>query len=113
MTAAHRRAGTAASVRLLGPAAIWALHFFALYAAQTVFCTWAGAAVSMLFVIAAGLAAASVLVWLMSAPMRAGQGGEATRFVDLAGFALSALSLCAIVWQTLPALLLPSCTPPL
>lgn len=100
---------------LAGPI-IWAAHYLSIYTVNGIACarpalhgTWAGIPVSSWITIAASLLAlvAMALVYLRQRtrmpPM------ENPGFLPWLAGALSLLSGVAVVWETIPVLLLPAC----
>lgn len=97
---------------------VWALHFFGLYVLVAVGCTqgWADVPLLGTSLLRVLLAAASLLAlgWIGGLLWRAGgglrrRGGEDLLSVAAAGGAW--LALIAVLWASLPALLLPMCSP--
>jgi hypothetical protein len=100
---------------LAGPI-IWAGHYLFIYAVNGVACArpalhaaWAGVPVSSWIIIAASVAAlvAMGLIYLRlrtRMPQLADPG-----FLPWLAGALSLLSAVAVVWETIPALLVPAC----
>ena len=92
---------------LYGPI-IWGLQFLIVYASESLFCLHGpGAAAHRSFVGATSLLAAAAVVWVL-ARQRARGGSDAAR----TGRRLALLSLVAIAWTALPAVLIASCTFP-
>lgn len=101
---------------LAGPL-IWAAHFLFIYAVNGVNCarpalhdTWLGLSAPLWIIVAASLLALLAMAviflrhyWRM--PRTATVG-----FVPWLAGALSLLSAVAIVWETMPVLLVPACT---
>ena len=113
MTMTQARRGATSAALLLGPGFIWSMHFLLLYASQSVFCTWLERSMSMMFVAVATAVAVVPLVLLIVRPMRGGGADTSAAFIDRTAAVLAFLSLCAVVWQTLPTFILPSCVAPL
>jgi hypothetical protein len=95
---------------------VWATHFLVMYAAETLICT-AGSSGGRYFipvaVVATAVAVASLLylmtrrlVWIRPNDPTAGDG---SLFLQATSIALSAVSMLAVLWVALPALLLPAC----
>jgi ABC-type xylose transport system permease subunit len=108
----------------LGGLLVWAAHFALLYGGQTAFCTGATAGWSATGLRIAGLAltaaAVAVLLVLAGRPRLHSHGGcergraadaESARFLRHVGIACAALALLAMLWATIPLLLLPACGP--
>ncbi|MBV7486861.1 hypothetical protein [Bordetella sp. BOR01] len=103
-------------VPLLAGPLVWAVHFVFIYAANGVFCArpalyglWVDAALSVWAMGAAAvlaIAAIALIYWRQQA--RWPQTDEPGFFRWVAG-ALSLLAVIAIIWQTLPVLLVPAC----
>lgn len=89
---------------LLGGLIVWAAQFFLLYAVGSIFLTTTTA---RLLTGAATVAAIAADVWLLSqarrAWVRATDGLQ--RWLDYCGGVLAGLSIIAVSWQGLPALL--------
>lgn len=91
---------------MLGGPIVWAVHFFVLYAIASVFLTSTLARILVLVVSALCLAADA---WLLRAalPIARSSGSEEfgrwTAHIAALG---AALSLVAVAWQSLPALLI-------
>lgn len=102
-------------VMLAGPI-IWAVHFLFIYAVNGVACarpamhdTWAGLSVSSWIIVAASLLAlcAMALIYLRHharMPQLAHPG-----FLSWLAGGLNLLSAVAVVWETMPVLLVPAC----
>ncbi|MEJ1158697.1 hypothetical protein [Prosthecomicrobium sp. N25] len=104
---------------LLGGLIVWGLHFGAIYAANTILCTFHGGGppvggFSAVQAIVAGatLAAAAAL---LSIAAFAGAGGRGTtdpetgRFVVRVTRGAALLALLAVAWNALAAFVLPAC----
>ena len=100
---------------LAGPL-IWAVHFLFIYAVNGVNCarpalqiSWAGLPLSSWIIVVASMAALTAMV-LIHLRHRANRppGGRPEFRLWLAG-ALSLLSAVAIVWETLPVLMMRHC----
>lgn len=100
---------------LAGPL-IWAAHFMFVYAVNGLLCarpgfaaTWLGGSISSwIIVIASLIAVAGMSLAYLRVRTRPPQVNDPAFVVWLAG-ALSALSAIAVIWETLPALLVPPC----
>ena len=97
---------------LAGPA-IWAIHFFVLYASEGFLCAagpWAAAdAVRLISLTATTIAVAALLVFLGVQRQRPA-AIEAVAYRDIS-MGLAVMALLAVIWSALPAILLPVCTP--
>ena len=89
---------------MLGGMIVWAVHFFALYIVASVFLTTPLARVLTLLVTLACLAADGALLWLALKARRETADSPARWAITLAAL-LAALSIVAVFWQGLPALL--------
>jgi len=100
---------------LAGPI-IWAAHFLFIYSVNGIACArpalhgaWAGLPVSSWIIVAAGLAALAAMALIhLRLRTRAPPIGHPGFLAWLAG-ALSLLSAVAVVWETIPVLLVPAC----
>lgn len=104
------------SFMLAGPI-IWAVHFLFIYSVNGVNCarpglsgTWMEAPVPVWIIVAASVLAlvamaAAFLFRRSSMPPTAGR-----EFIPWLAAGLSLLSALAVVWETLPVLLVPACT---
>jgi hypothetical protein len=95
-------------VPLSGPA-IWAAHFFAVYAAEGVLCSQAKWAVPPVWL---GLTTVALTV-LLAVVLRAPQFrlSDETGAVTVLTGPLAVLSAIAVCWSAVPLFLLPACTP--
>ena len=113
-----------AFILALGGLLVWAAHFTLLYGAQTAFCTVSPDSWSDTGLRIAGLAltavAVGVLLGLAGRPRLHTQAGshrgsakdrDSARFLRQVSMAGAALALLAVVWATVPLLLLPACGP--
>ncbi len=82
---------------------VWAGHFLATYAAESLFCSRGSASGHFLLVVAATVLA----LGLLARPLLRGPGRVFARQVQ---FSLAVLSLIAIGWTVLAALMLPACS---
>ena len=91
---------------MLGGLLVWTAHFFAVYAAASIFPgDWRANAIALAATFA-GLAADGLLLWwALKARRSAGEAFDGWTWRLAAGTA--ALSLLAVLWQGLPALGLP------
>jgi hypothetical protein len=108
---------------MTGGLSIWAAHFALTYASQTMFCASVQPADASLLWAIEGIvtvgAGAALLVfarWLWARPRVAADApaadGQKAHFVRHVATAGIGLALLAIVWSTLPMLLLEPCGPP-
>ena len=98
---------------LTGPA-IWAAHFFGLYLTEAFLCPAPQAASQVhlitLVLTATGVAAlGALMLWQVLWKERSPDGNG--RFLRDVSMALAATSMLAVLWGSLPAMLLPACTP--
>ncbi len=106
-TAPLRRAGFA----LTGPV-IWAAHFLAVYASESVICRWGEPAAHDAIVAGATFFAIAAILLHAHRTVRksdAGKNSDAERFMRLTALALDGLSLIGVCWAGLAALLLGAC----
>ncbi|WP_114942924.1 hypothetical protein [Microvirga calopogonii] len=99
----------------------WAVQFTVIYGATSTLCgrEWAGAtilgvgsvhAIVLLTTLAALAIAALSLLWSRQVHGRLGEEAAAPdRFMSQAGTLISGLSLVVILWQGVPAFILPAC----
>lgn len=100
---------------LAGPL-IWGAHFLFVYGVNGVSCArptlgqiWLGASISSWIIAVAGVVAVAAMgVVYLRVRARPPHAGDPAFVIWLAG-ALSALSAVAVVWETLPVLLVPPC----
>lgn len=90
---------------LLGGLLIWAAHFFLLYAFASIFpgsdtARWLTIAVTL-----PALAADVTILWLAAVSWVERRPDELDRWILEVGATGAALSLIAVVWQALPAIL--------
>jgi hypothetical protein len=113
-----------AFILALGGLLVWAAHFALLYGVQTAFCTANPGGWSATGLRISGLAltavAVAVLFGLAGRPRLHTQAGshrgsakdtDSARFLRQVSMAGAALALLAVVWATVPLLLLPACGP--
>ena len=106
-TAPLRRAGFA----LTGPV-IWAAHFLAVYASESLACRWNEPAAHDAIVAGATFFAIAAILLHARRTVRntdTNGGCEAQRFIRLTALALDGLSLIGVCWAGLAALLLGAC----
>ncbi len=99
---------------------VWSLHFLAIYGVTALLCErqgsagWFGADVIPWFVAAATLVAALVLLATLAVAVRdlrrAAALPEPAKFVHWLGAAMAGLALLAVLWETLPVLMLAGCS---
>lgn len=93
-------------VFLLGGLIVWAVHFFTLYAAASIFLTSTIARIITLVVTAACLAADALLLWYTLPKLSTGIEDETNRWMVLIAALGAAISFVAVLWQGMPALLI-------
>ena len=100
---------------LAGPA-IWAAHFFVLYASEGFLCAagpLAADAVRLISLTATTIAVATLLVflgWQAQRGWRRQRAAAIDAYRDIS-MGLAVMALLAVIWSALPAILLPVCTP--
>lgn len=101
---------------LAGPI-IWAAHFLFIYVVNGIACarpalysTWAGFPVSSWIIVAASLLALGgmVVIYLRARPGMPRRGDP--RFLPWLAGTLSLLSAVAVIWETMPVLMMPACS---
>jgi len=90
---------------LLGGLLVWTVHFFGLYIAASIFLDTDATRVLTLVLTALCLAADAWLLWRALPKLRTGNPDEMQHWVALIATLAIALSLLAVLWQGLPALL--------
>ena len=120
ITAFTGAAARAATWRLWVPPLVWAAHFLAIYAFTALACArqgttgWFGVDAVPWFVGAAMLVASGVLLVMIGLAVRDGRRAasspEPSGFVHWLTAAVAGLVLLAVVWETLPVLLVPVCS---
>lgn len=90
---------------MLGGLIVWAIHFFALYIIASVFLTSDTARVLALLV-TAGCIAANALLLRFAVPRLRREGETVNRWIVLIATLSAAISLLAVLWQGVPALLI-------
>jgi hypothetical protein len=95
----------------VGPV-VWAVHFFAIYASTAIVCARAAAGSASVVAVVGGasLVAAAILAWTIVASAR--DGAEAAPrqvFVRRLTMVTAGLALLAVVFETLPVVLIPPC----
>ena len=90
---------------LLGGMIVWTAHFFALYGLGSVFGTSLTARIATALVTVACLAADAWLLWLCVATARRHDAEAVIGWPARLGAPVAVLSLVAVAWQGLPALL--------
>lgn len=95
---------------------VWAVHFLAIYALTGIVCArpgsaghWLGWSWEVWAIGGLGLAAAGVLGACLLARPR-GDSEDSRSFVRWTWKALAALALLAVAWETLAALMVPTCS---
>jgi hypothetical protein len=105
-------------VYLFAGPVIWAVHFFLIYGINALLCArvpglsssqWLGQPVSTWIILATSVLGCAALLWLILRPPSAGFAGGRSRFLTTVGRTLCGLSLVAVIWQTLPVLLVSEC----
>ena len=101
---------------LAGPI-IWAAHLLIVYASESILCTRGGGAdghfILVLLASAAALAGLLAIVirgW-RGQPARATENLNGSAFMDKAAIMLGMLSLIAVLWSAVPALVISACSP--
>ncbi|MCW5695586.1 MAG: hypothetical protein KIS96_02505 [Bauldia sp.] len=104
---ASRRAAAALPFLFAG-LIVWAVRFLAVYGFTAIACVngWSGAV--PVVIVAASVVAIAVNGVVIAAGLRR-NGSEAGRFLGLIAAAVAALSIIAIVFETLPAFLVDAC----
>lgn len=120
MTHVETRTNTVAELLLcLGGPLVWATHLFVLYGAGTLACLNTTArhsasfyAFALAFSVAAILAVLALIAWQVGRARQRNTSDQAdgSRFLRAISIILGAAGLLAIVWGTLPVLMLPSCS---
>ena len=90
---------------LLGGMLVWTLHFFSLYALGSVFGTTPLARIGAIVATIACLAADAWILWLCRRTARSNDVSTVTGWPARLGAPVAVLSLVAVAWQGLPALL--------
>ena len=103
---------TRTTLRMFSGVIIWAVHFTAIYAFVALACArgfaqaqWLGASVVVWAVSAATIVAVAAILAMLVPALRA--AGHA--FEDWMTAAVAALALVAIVFETLPVVMVPAC----
>lgn len=99
---------------------VWAAHFLAIYAFTALACArnvaagWFGVGIVIWFIGAPTLVAAAVLLLTIGIAVRDGRRSasspEPSPFVHWLTAAIASLVLLAVMWETLPVLLVPVCS---
>ena len=95
----------------VGPV-VWACHFFAIYASTAIVCARAGSGATIALAVAgATLVAAAILLWTVAATVRdrAATASARRAFIRRLTMTTAGLALVAVVFETLPLLLVPAC----
>lgn len=90
---------------LLGGLTVWAVHFFLLYAFVSIFPGTEIARVLTLVATIPALAANALLLWLVAGKRLIASSDHLDRWVLNVAAAGAILSLVAVLWQALPALM--------
>lgn len=98
----------AAATALVGPT-IWAAHFLAVYASESLFCRAGAPGWHDGLVTGATLAALLAIAWHVVSLGRRGEAAGARHELDRIAIALDALSALAIGFAALAAAALPAC----
>lgn len=104
--------GLAAAARWLGGPLIWALHFLLVYASESVTCSRFGGATAHAYLVAFVTAIAVTMLIGLILPRRATArptDAAAVDFMQTLQLGLGLLSLLAILWAALAAVIIPSC----
>jgi hypothetical protein len=102
--------------RWLGGPLIWAAHFTLVYASESLVCTRGGGAAAHLALV--GLATAIALIMLMAITAQSWRRVSSPRataalsFMDGTAAMLGLLGMLGVLWSTLPAIVVSSCTLP-
>ena len=101
---------------LFSGAIVWSVHFVAIYGFTGVMCArpalrqeWLGIGIIAWGVSLASLMAIAILVVLHFASWRAWRQGHDISFQRKTAASLALFAILAIVWETLPVLLVPAC----
>lgn len=108
------------AARILSGVLIWGGHFLFIYATTAVICArgwdaqrWFGVGPLPGLIGAATVAAFAIAGWMIAQAVRSARHHRApdrtAHFLDWMTAAVCALALVAIVWETLPLLLVPGC----
>ncbi len=90
---------------LLGGLLVWAVHFFGIYIIASIWLTSTTSRVLALVLTGLCLAADGWLLWRAVPALRASRSDEVDHWIALVATLGIALSLLAVLWQGLPALL--------
>jgi hypothetical protein len=100
---------------LVGPL-IWAAHFLAIYVFNGILCArphwniqWAGMSLSSWGILGAAVIAVLAITAILLRAHPSETAADNRAFIRWMSLALSLLSMVAIVWETVPVLLLPAC----
>jgi hypothetical protein len=101
------------ALRMVAGALVWALHFLSIYVFAALACArgfadvrWLGIGVVSWTIGAATALALAALAIIVVGVMR---GARPIGFNDWVSASVAALAAVAIVWETLPALMVPAC----
>lgn len=90
---------------MLGGLIVWAVHFFALYILASIFGTTMTARLGTAVLTLACLAADGAILAATLPALRGDQAADLDRWIRGAGAVGAGLSLVAVAWQGLPALI--------
>lgn len=100
---------------LAGPI-IWAVHFLFIYTVNGVACarpamdrSWAGMPVASWIIVAASVAALTAMAFIYLRMRNRVPGNAGPGFLPWVAGMLSFLSAVAVVWETMPVILVPGC----
>lgn len=107
---------TRAFLLMLSCPLIWAAHFFVIYVVTALACArrfahieWMGVGVVPWSIAVATLAALAAIAAICREGMRGDFAQDSTDFARWSTVALGALSAVAIVWEAIPAFIVPAC----
>lgn len=107
---------TRATLQMSAGALIWAAHFLVIYAFTAIACArgfagaeWLGLGVVPVTITAATLVAAGVAATMIWTGVRTLHAEAGSNFVGWMTVGCAALALLAILWETLPAFMIPAC----
>ena len=110
-----RSSFSSTALRVLAGPLVWATHFLAIYAITALLCERSSAQTPVLeflpwAIACATLVAAAALFTIIAMSLRERRNQRsAARFVHWLSATLAALALLAVLWETLPAMLVPAC----
>lgn len=107
---------TRATLQMFAGALIWAAHFLAIYGFTAIACArgfagadWLGIGIVPVTITAATLVASSVALAMIWTGIRTLRADTGSHFVGWMTTGCAALALLAILWETLPAFMIPAC----